>query len=154
MRIIAWRIVQSRHFSSAFTGEGASGYPGRWNRRGTPVIYMAGSLSLAAMEMLVHIGGTDILNPYISIPVSFDKNLCRQLATSDLPNDWTNDPAPESTRALGAQWIADERSAVLAVPSAIVHIETIFIINPRHPDFPLIKIGDASDFLFDPRLKK
>ena len=154
MRITSWRIVQTRHLSSAFSGEGAKNFPGRWNERGTPVIYTAGSLSLAVIEMLVHLGDADFLNMYMSIPVSFDDSICSQLAESNLPSDWTVDPAPLSTRAVGTKWISDGMSAVLAVPSAVVHIETIFILNPRHPDFSKITIGDAEEFRLDPRLLK
>lgn len=154
MKITAWRIVQARHLPIAFTGEGAQNYPGRWNLRGTPVVYTAGSLSLASLEILVHLGHAEMLHRYMCIPVSFDDSLCRQLARSDLPPDWAADPAPDSTRTLGARWVADGSSAVLAVPSAIVHIETIFILNPRHPDFRRITIGNASEFRFDPRLLK
>lgn len=146
--------MQTRHLSSAFSGEGARDYPGRWNERGTPVIYTAGSLSLAAIEMLVHLGHADLLNMYMSIPVSFDDSICTQLALSKLPSDWADDPAPVSTRAVGAKWVSDGKSAVLAVPSAVVHVETIFMLNPRHPDFSRIKIGDAEEFHFDPRLLK
>jgi RES domain-containing protein len=106
------------------------------------------------MEMLVHLGYADVLHLYMSIPVSFDDSICSQLAPSHLPPDWAVDPAPSSTRAVGAKWISDEMSAVLAVPSTIVHIETIFILNPRHPDFRKITIGGAEEFRFDPRLQK
>jgi RES domain-containing protein len=106
------------------------------------------------MEMLVHLGNADLLDRYLCIPVSFDDRLCRRIARSDLPADWTADPAPSSTRALGSRWIADASSAVLAVPSSIVHIETIFLLNPGHPDFRKIIIGDPGEFHFDARLKK
>lgn len=150
--VTAWRIVQARHLPTAFTGEGARAYPGRWNERGIPVVYAAGSLSLAALEMLVHLGDAEILNLYMSVPVSFDESLCRQLARSDLPPDWAADPAPSSTRAVGAKWARKAESAVLAVPSAVVHVETVFILNPRHPDFSKVVIGEATEFHFDPRL--
>lgn len=152
--ITSWRIVQPRHLPTAFDGLGAGRYPGRWNERGTPIVYTACSLSLAALEMLVHLPGPNILQRYQSIPVSFDEALCRQLSPKDLPPDWAYDPAPLSTRALGTQWIADASSVVLAVPSAVVPIETIFLLNPRHPDFPDLTIGEARHFQFDPRLLK
>jgi RES domain-containing protein len=106
------------------------------------------------MEMLVHLGNADVLNLYMSIPIKFDDHLCRRLAPADLPTEWAADPIPMATRAIGAKWIDDESSVILAVPSAIVHIETNFIINPRHRDFGEIVTGSASEFHFDPRLLK
>ncbi|MFZ1730024.1 MAG: RES domain-containing protein [Bacteroidota bacterium] len=144
--ITAWLIVQPRHIQTAFDGQGASQYPGRWNERGIPIVYTAESLSLAALEMLVHLPGPSILQRYQAIPVSFDEALCRQLSPADLSPDWADDPAPLSTRVLGSQWIADASSVVLAVPSAVVPIERIFLINPRHPDFPELTIGDLQHF--------
>ena len=152
MTITAWRIVQVKHMPTAFSGDGARDHPGRWNDRGTPVVYTAGSLSLAAMEMLVHLGSADLLRPYVSIPVTFDERLCVRLDPAGLPADWASCPVPASTRAIGTRWIADAHSPVLAVPSAIVHIETIFLLNPRHPDFSRIVVSGAGEFRFDPRL--
>jgi RES domain-containing protein len=152
LTITAWRIVQRRHLAAAFTGDGARVNPGRWNELGTPVVYTTCSLSLAAMEMLVHLGSTELLGNYAAIPVTFDERLCRQLHLSLLPADWDSYPAPSSTHAIGASWIAEASSAVLAVPSAVVQVETVFLLNPRHCDFARIRIDDPKCFRFDARL--
>ena len=39
---------------SAFSGEGARLAGGRWNARGIPMVYLASSLSLAALDRLAH----------------------------------------------------------------------------------------------------
>ncbi len=56
MSLKAWRIVKSRHAPTAFTGDGAGLKGGRWNHPGVPLVYAAGSISLATLEMLVHLG--------------------------------------------------------------------------------------------------
>jgi len=152
--ITAWRIVQTRHAHTAFTGEGASLYPGRWNQRGTRMVYTAGSLSLAALEMLVHLEAPALLDLYVSVPVTFDESICRRIDCAGLPPDWAFDPLPPSTQLIGTTWVQNGDSAVLAVPSAIVRMETNFLLNPAHPDFAHIQIGGASAFRFDPRLAK
>lgn len=154
MKITAWRIVQARHVQSAFTGEGARLFPGRWNPRGTPMIYTAGSLSLAAMEMLVHLDAPEVLKLYMNIPVTFDTALCTRLSPAEMPSNWADNPPPLATQLMGADWVRRAASAVLAVPSAIVHIETNYLLNPAHPDFSRIQIGGAAEFEFDPRLLK
>jgi len=40
------------------------------------------------------------------------------------------------------------------VPSAIVPVENNFVLNPAHPDFSVIKIGEEGPFSFDPRMWK
>ena len=80
MMLTDWRIVQAHRIASAFAGEGARRYGGRWNHKGIPIVYAAGSLSLAALELLVHLESTQILRTYASIaieddPVAFQQNL-------------------------------------------------------------------------------
>jgi RES domain-containing protein len=151
LTITSWRIVPARQAGNAFSGEGARLHGGRWNHRGTPVIYTAGSVSLAALEMLVHLEVSQLLNDYVCIPLTFGARLCRRLAAASLSPDWRAYPAPTSTRDLGTAWVRGARSVVLAVPSALVPTETNYLINPAHPDFSRVHIGSPEDFHFDPR---
>ena len=118
MKITAWRIVQAKYLQSAFDGEGAGRFPGRWNHRGTPMVYTAGSLSLAAMEMLVNIEAEQVLNAYMSVPVTFDEELCKRINPQQLPADWASYPISPATRDLGTSWAQSKTSAVLAVRGA------------------------------------
>lgn len=45
------------------TPTGAIKTGGRWNERGTPALYAASSLSLACLEILVHMRWTDLVPP-------------------------------------------------------------------------------------------
>ena len=154
MKITPWRIVQAKYLKSAFDGEGAGRYPGRWNHRGTPMVYTAGSLSLAAMEMLVNIDAEQVLNAYVSVPVTFDEEICKRINPRQLPANWAQYPIPQETRGIGTTWAQSKTSAVLAVPSAVVQVETNFLLNPLHPDFSKIGIGRAEAFAYDPRVIK
>lgn len=154
MKITAWRIVLAKHLKSAFDGEGARRFPGRWNHRGTAMVYTAGSLSLAAMEMLVNIEAEQVLNAYMSVPVTFDESLCRHVDPRQLPPDWASYPIPAATRDMGTAWAHSSTTPVLAVPSAVVQIETNFLLNPAHPEFQKIRFGSAETFSYDPRLVK
>ncbi|WP_217807303.1 RES family NAD+ phosphorylase [Methylomagnum ishizawai] len=42
----------------------------------------------------------------------------------------------------------------LAVPSAIIPTETNDLLNPAHRDFAQLRIGEPSNFTFDPRLRR
>jgi RES domain-containing protein len=151
--ILAWRLVQKRRAKSAFDGEGAARAPGRWNREGTPMVYAAGSLALAALEILANLPDEQLSRqPFAAIPVAFDEKLVLRIDTAALPENWSTYPAPLATKELGTQWVKDAASAVLAVPSAIIPIEPNYLINPRHPDFSKISIGKPETFAFDKRL--
>jgi RES domain-containing protein len=102
--------------------------------------------------VLVHAEDTRVLSAikWVMIPVRVDEPFI-EIAES-LPDNWRQLPAPPSTRELGSRWVADSRSAVLRVPSIVVGGEFNYLLNPRHPDFARLEIGDPQPFSFDPRL--
>jgi RES domain-containing protein len=152
--ITAWRIFKPKHAKSAFTGEGARLYGGRWNSKGTPVIYTAGSLALAALEMLVHLQAPQVLEAYLAAPVTFDEKLVSDLQQASLPRDLFKTPAPWVLQYLGNTWVREQQSAVLRVPSAVIHSEYNYLLNPAHRDFGKIARGKPRRFRFDPRLAR
>jgi RES domain-containing protein len=115
-------------------------------------VYLAQSQSLAALEILVHADSPQLLEHYVAIPVSIDSNLIARIDVSSLPKNWAAYPPPKRVRAIGDDWVAADTSAVLQVPSVIVPVENNFLLNPRHPDFPKLRIGKPVSFNFDPRL--
>lgn len=147
----AWRIVKEKHAASAFIGDGAAKYGGRWNSRGVRMIYTSGSESLALLENLVH------LNPpvafrYVKFDIEFNVATVESLATANLPANWRQEPPSASTQALGNAWVKSGTTAILAVPSVIVPGDMNYLLNPTHPDFRKIKIGKPDKFVFDSRL--
>ena len=150
----AWRIVKARYAPDAFDGEGARLYGGRWNSPGTAVIYTAESRELAMLEILAHLPAAALLALYVCIPVRFEARLVTTLNERELPADWRVEPAPESTRQLGDAWARERRSAVWRVPSAVVPRESSYLLNPAHPDFDSLKIGEPEPIRFDERLLK
>ncbi len=152
--VTAWRITKRKHARNAFSGEGAREFGGRWNNPGTAIVYTAQSQSLAALEMLVHLDSSDLLQKYVLIAVEFDQSLIRPVEPAALPRDWRSDPAPPEIRSIGDDWVLAGSSAVLQVPSALVPGENNFLLNPAHQDFAKLRFGKPLAFRFDPRLKR
>ena len=150
----SWRIVKAARVADAFSGEGAHRAGGRWNHPGTAMVYTAGSLALAALEVLVHLDGPQLLQSYVQIPVEFSGSLCRSLDLDSLPDNWSDNPAPDWTRSAGAEWVSSHESVVLAVPSAVVPDEFVYLLNPRHNEFSALRKGEPASFHFVPRLVK
>jgi RES domain-containing protein len=150
----SYRIVKHKWQNSAFDGEGARRYPGRWNNRGTPMLYTASTRSLAILEILVHLEAGDLLRKHFVVFELSIPDACLLQLDTDLPADWMGTPVAASTRAIGDQWISSQASAALAVPSVIVPSEMNYLINPGHPDVRKIKIGSAEPLGIDPRLLK
>jgi RES domain-containing protein len=147
-----WRIVKSRLAGMAFDGEGARLYGGRWNSPGTRMVYISASVSLAVLEVLVHLQDASLLSSYSLIPARFDEALVERLDRSRLPDGWRSYPAPNELQRIGDAWARSQRSAVLEVPSAVVERESNYLLSPAHPDFSSIVIGEPEPFTFDERL--
>jgi RES domain-containing protein len=135
-----------------FSGVGAETFGGRWNTKGIAIVYTSESLALAAMEMLVHLDEEDLRARYVKCRVTFDESLISRIQMRSLPRGWRAIRAPAKLRALGDRWAIKSRSAVLAVPSAVVIGEWNYLLNPAHRDFAKISIGKVERFAFDPRL--
>ena len=150
--ISAWRMSKSKHRQSAFSGDGARLFGGRWNSKGTAMVYTAGSISLAVLEMLVHLDSHTVLPHYLLAEICFDESLVERIAIDELPKGWNQSPPPCELRAIGDGWIVECRSAILQVPSAVVSSECNYLVNPIHPDFARIEIHDARPCAIDPHL--
>ncbi|MGH2372057.1 MAG: RES family NAD+ phosphorylase [bacterium] len=148
----AWRLLKTKHVASAWDGEGARTNGGRWNSPGVGVVYTSESLSLALVEVLVHLQESAVLPAYSAIRVEIDDPLITSIELSDLPPNWRDFPAPPETRAIGDRWVSERRSVVLRVPSAVVPSESNYVLNPGHADFGLLRISPSVPFPFDPRL--
>jgi len=118
------------------------------------MVYTAESQALAALEMLIHLDSSDLLDHYVLFQIGIEESLVTILAPRELPRNWRADPPPLKTREIGDSWTTASTSAVLQVPSAILPAEHNFLLNPHQPDFPKLLIGRATSFRFDPRLAR
>lgn len=148
----AWRIVKERYVATAFDGDGARRYGGRWNTPGVPAVYASETRALAILEVLAGLGSAAPLPAYVIARAEFDPGLVEAIDPPDLPADWNRYPPGAASQRIGDRWLAEARSAVLAVPSAIVPQERNFLLNHLHPDFGRVRIGPPEPFAFDPRL--
>ncbi len=152
MTVSVFRIYLAT-IKTPFDGEGASLYPGRWNSRGVPMVYTAGSRALAMLEILANFDAEDVVRKKfrmseVLIPDRYVNHRKRRW-----PKGWTDNPPPAATRKLGDEWIRSASSVALAVPSAIVPKEFNYLLNPRHPDFDKLTLKRAEPIEIDPRLK-
>ncbi|MEP6685599.1 MAG: RES family NAD+ phosphorylase [Verrucomicrobiota bacterium] len=151
--VVGWRIVKEKHAKSAFSGEGARLFEGRWNSAGVRMVYCSEHLSLATLEILVHTRPVTIRDKFRAFRVTFDDALMTNVDLKKLPKGWNAQPPSAVSKNVGGEWIKSARSAVLALPSVLVPLERTFLLNPQHRDFAKIKIKDAGSFVLDPRLQ-
>ncbi len=151
--IVGWRIVKEKHAKTAFSGEGARVFEGRWNSAGVRMVYCSEHLSLAALEILVHTQPIAIQGKFRVLEVRWDETMTSAIELKKLPKGWNTQPPTAASKSIGDDWVRSARSVVLAVPSVIVPQERTFVLNPEHRDFAKIRIKDIGSFVLDPRLR-
>jgi RES domain-containing protein len=150
--IQAWRLFKSIHLDTDLLGEGARIHGGRFNSKGVAVVYASASLSLAALEMLVHLQSVTLLSEYHMRRLVFDERLVADLDVSRLPTSWRESPPSIEVQQIGDYWVASGTSAILRAPSALLPQETNFILNPAHPEFRKVVFDPPDPFVFPPRV--
>jgi len=151
--ITGFRLMSPRWVDSALTGEGAGKYGGRWNSIGIPVVYLAGSRALAALETLVHLTTPETRSkPFALLEIEFPADSVERMRVGEMPDNWRSSPPGPATMKLGDEWIAAQRSLALRVPSTVVVEEDNWLLNPRHLQANTVKILSVDRFSFDSRL--
>lgn len=145
-----WRITSPTYVDSAFSGIGAEVFGGRFNSPGHKVVYTAGSLALAVLELLVQVNKRERLRGYVCMSATFDDAAIETVP--HVPEGWDARPYTRASQEIGDRWLKEQRSLVLRVPSVVIPQEYNYLINPLHPDFKDVEIGDAFAAPFDARL--
>lgn len=147
--MVLWRV--SNHLS--LDGDGALRASGRWHTRGRRIVYCAQAPATALLETLVHfeIEVRDLPARCRLLRIEAPEDAAVESVRSDhLPTDWA--ARFDVTRAIGDEWLAEARSALLLVPSAVVPETLNVLLNPAHRDADRMVITHVSDHVIDPRL--
>ena len=148
--MIVFRLTNGE-FINDLSGTGAKLYGGRWNSAGLPALYTTEHISLAVLEILVHIKSYRHPLDYHLISIELPENASVvSIDHQKLKKNWKDDA--EYPQVIGDEFLKAGQSLVLKVPSAIIDTENNFIINPAHPDARKIKIRSSKNFIFDKRL--
>jgi RES domain-containing protein len=142
-KIKAWRITSEKYAGSAFSGEGAEAYGGRFNSVGTPVVYTSASLALATLELLAKLNERRRLANRVCIPVVLDEGRVVACEASGRPDSWDARPYVPASQEIGDRWVGNEESLVLRVPSVVALREHNDLIPPEHPDVEELGIGES-----------
>lgn len=149
----AWRIEKAKHAAAARSGEGARLNGGRWTSPGRPAIYCAEHLSLAILEILVHAPDSSQRSGHmVRFQVRFDAKLVQRIDPQRLPVQLSPRMDHAISRAFGDAWLDESRTPVLCVPSAIVGVESNYILNPDHSQFDTISWSTEEPIALDDRL--
>lgn len=154
MTALAWRIAAEAPTYTAddLTGTGAKMTGGRWNGKGSPMVYCATNIALATLETVHYLrsGGLPFNRYLVRIDIDDDVWAAREML-DPLPGGWDAIPSGLRSRRAGDAWIAAGTSALLLVPSVIVPEECNVLINPQHADAAGISAVTLKRWVYDPR---
>lgn len=142
-----FRLFRDKYSSTDCTGASIAG--GRWNNKGTKMLYASSSLSLACLEVLVHIREPRFPLNYAWAEIDVPDSLIESLNSSTLDLS-----SRDACSNFGSLWLQNGRMPALKVPSVIIPTETNLLLNPSHPRFSAVQFLPSQPFNFDPRLFK
>jgi RES domain-containing protein len=164
----AYRLCSPWHKPWDATGARRRG--GRWNSPGIPVLYAASSISLACLEILVHVVDTTIVPEFAYSEIDVPDALVTPWEENELPTEAIL-ASTVLSREFGDFWMkraiktggtdpADVARfrrdlgdlPVQQVPSAVVAPEWNYLINPEHDDFRELTWSEPRVFRIDRRL--
>jgi len=149
--MIVYRLSKGKHHLD-LSGKGAELYGGRWNSKGSAMLYTSQSRALAFTEVAIHLPVGIVPKDYFLISISVpDTASILTLATTDLPADWRSNPHSHTTQAIGDQFILESKYLILQVPSAVVPDDFNFLVNPNHAEAKEITVDKVEPFEFDSR---
>ncbi|MBS0501299.1 MAG: RES family NAD+ phosphorylase [Burkholderiaceae bacterium] len=151
-----WRIATDTpdYTADDASGAGAERSGGRWNARGTPLLYASSTRALACLETVVHLGGGLALplNRYlVRVDVPADVWAARAVFDPAVNVGWDALPPGRVSIAWGTAWAQGGASCVAEVPSVVVPEEGNLLVNPRHPQAGRIRLVKLRRWLYDPR---
>lgn len=165
--MVLFRHCKEKH--ADLKGMGGQYVSGRWNHKGTRIIYTSENKSLAILENLVHINARSFLpddHVILSIRLNDDINfehiddnaqdavaifLDTKFLEKHVGKTWQNHP--DFTRNIMQQYLHATNHIAIKVPSAFVPGEHNILLNPLYNHFNnKCKIIGKELFRFDSRL--
>lgn len=155
--MLVWRLCKARRAASVPSGKGSQLAGARWTPVGLPMVYCSSSVSLATLELLVHLDMGELPSePYVAIELQVPDAHVEAVADGDLPPDWREEPTalsdPQGPKDFGETWYRSKRSLALSLPSAVIQHERNLILNPDHHAIEQVTVTRTLAYRFDPRL--
>lgn len=146
-----YRLQKAKYTTreAVLSGEGAYRTGGRWNLKGTPLVYTAESVALAILEILVHTEGE--LPPLMLTTLEIPNSIL-EIDSATLPIEWNKLLPPISAQLFTQKWLTDRQFLCMKVPSTVALKSNNYLINPRHELIDSVRIVEVLPLNLDSRL--
>ncbi|GAB3782767.1 RES family NAD+ phosphorylase [Spirosoma horti] len=139
-------------FANDLSGTGGLYSAGRWNRKGTRILYTSDCVSLAKLELLANSTTLPDNLMLVTLEVPEDAT-CFNVPLGTLPTNWRAIPYRSELAVIAEQWQKAMAYWLLQVPSVHSPTEFNYLLNPLHPEHKTLKLISVEPHSFDPRLK-
>jgi RES domain-containing protein len=139
-------------YSHNISGKGAKQWGGRWNSPGLAVVYTSCSISLSLLELFVYQSSYEEILVNSLMKINVPDIFVQAISANSLKRNWQHDI--DYCRFIGNEFLQNNKSLMLKVPSAIIPEEYNILINPRHTAFKECSLISSGIFEFDSRLFK
>lgn len=152
---IVYRIERTKYKNEILAGIGAEKVGGRWNEKGSRMVYTSDSPALAVLEKLIYIEPLDFeAGSYSLAFIEIPEESIFAPPVEAIPSDWNVIQHTLSTKQFGQQWLQAQQTLALCVPSIVMPYSRNYLLNPRHELIHEVKIIDIQPYVFDVRWLK
>ena len=146
--------ISTKKYARDLSGTGSKLYGGRWNPKGSAMLYTAEHKSLSALELLAHIDKSSIPDDLEMISIEVPDDCVLEFPITLFKSILKNENSKSKFREEGKNWLISDKSLGLKVPSVVIPSEKNVLLNPSHKLFSKIKIVKVESFYYDERLFK
>jgi len=152
--MVVYRIIREKFRHDALSTLGSQLYGGRWNPKGTAVLYTTSTPELGLVETLAHAPGVryEDLPRYWLSQIEIPNNF-RTYSVEDMPDYW-QDKTYDRTQHWLQDWLENPDVLSLCLPSVLVPFSQNIIIHPEHPLFSEVRLLNQQPFPIDERLRR
>ena len=135
-----YRIIRDRYRHDPLSVEGSRLFGGRWNPKGTGVLYATSTPELGLVETLAHAPAIryEELPTFWVFSIDVPDNI-RYYRRTELPEYW-QDETYDRTQHWLTDWLTAPDQLAVAVPSVLVPLSHNIILHPAHPDFIRVRV--------------
>ena len=137
-----YRMHRAKRSPGDYTGAMVAG--GRWNPIGIPMLYTAEHLSLACLEVLVHLDKGQLPRDYVWSKAELTDT--PELLTGSIP------ASIGACQIAGGTWITSGNQLAVRIASVVIPEEFNVLLNPNHTAYASLVWNEPRPFRFDPRL--
>jgi RES domain-containing protein len=151
--MFVYRIAKTRQRALYLSGAGAFRFGGRWNNKGTYLLYTSENSSLAFLENLVNQDGSKLPPKFFIVQLGIKNGeLIHTLPDKHYTANWLQAENSEN-KTLGDGWMKARKYLGIKVRSAVNQHEYNYLLNPLFPNFSaLVRTVNVTAIPVDERL--